>query len=263
MTIRREFIDIPGGQLHYRWAGSGENVLLIHQAPMSSEEYLNIIPVLAGRFRTMAIDMPGHGDSFDPDHEYEVEEYADAIITFLNKLGIKKTSLVGHHTGAIIAARVAVTDPKRIDKLVLSGYPALNQEDWAPLLGKPGFRDMPATPDGKLVQYAWEVYRGMSFSPDPENWLKSFLQGLLARSRPYDAHKAVYRYSAKKLLPELTQPVLLLSGTRDYFINDLESTRKMIPHARSAVIEGTGAFVLREDPKEFARLVMGFLSGKP
>jgi pimeloyl-ACP methyl ester carboxylesterase len=259
MVIRRQFIDIPGGQLHYRWAGEGKNLIILHQAPMSSDEYVNVIPLLAGDYRTMALDLPGHGDSFDPDHEYEIEEYAEAVIATLKKLGIRKTSLVGHHTGALIAVQVAIADPKRIDKLVLSGCPALSPEEWAPLLSRPGFRSMPATPDGKLVQFAWEVYRGMSLSPDPEIWLRYFLLGLQARFRPYDAHQAVGRYPARKRLPQVTQPVLLLSGTKDYFINDLESTRKLFPNALSEVIEGTGAFVAREDPAAFAKLILGFL----
>jgi pimeloyl-ACP methyl ester carboxylesterase len=259
--IRREFVDIPGGQLHYRVAGAGENLLIVHQAPMSSEEYEEVLPLLAEHHKTMAIDMPGHGDSFDTDREYEIEDYARSVIAVLKKLGIKKTSIVGHHTGALVAVEVALAYPECIQKVILSGCPALTPEQWAPLFSNKGFREMPATADGKLTQYAWEIYRGMCFSPDPEIWLKYFLLGLRARTRPYDAHRAASRYPARDRLTRIQQPTLLLSGTKDYFIDALESTRQLIPNARSGIIEGTGAFVARESPKAFAKLILDFLAG--
>ena len=119
--IRKCFVDIPDGQVFYRAGGSGEPILFLHQSPMSSDEFLDILAILAKDYRVLAMDTMGYGNSDTPSHEYEIVDFARSVINFLNALGIQKASIVGHHTGASIAAEVAAAYPERVDKLMLSG----------------------------------------------------------------------------------------------------------------------------------------------
>ena len=74
--MKRGYIDIPEGQIHYRTAGSGEPLLLLHRSPSSSEEFGDVIPILARDYWVVAMDTPGYGNSDDPPRVYEIADYA-------------------------------------------------------------------------------------------------------------------------------------------------------------------------------------------
>ena len=257
--MKKSYVDAPEGQVHYRTDGSGENLLLFHQSPMSSGEFTDMIPVLAKRCRVLAMDTLGHGSSDDPPHEYEVEDFARSVISFLDALGISKTSIFGHHTGATIAAEVAAAYPDRVDKLILSGCIVLEPEEWKAFLSQPLTRDLKMTDDGQFLIKTWEKYRGFSPHGDPELWFKPFIIALKSRLRPYDAHFAVARYNIKPRLHLIKSPTLLTSGSEDVFVNQLESTKSLIPRCRTKVIEGGGFFVCFEKPDECAQVILDFL----
>jgi pimeloyl-ACP methyl ester carboxylesterase len=260
--VKKGYVDLPLGQLHYRTAGSGEPVLLLHQAPMSSEEYVGMLPLLAPHCRAIALDFPGHGDSDNPPREFEIEDYARVTVDFMDAMKIQQATIVGHHTGAVVAVEMAVAYPQRVSRLVLSGCPVLDAETWQEHLSRPGFRNRPLDAEGELVKHVWGVYRSLSGHPDPQQWLGPFLLGMKSRSAPYDAHHAVARYPIKARLGLIKCPTLLLSGSRDMFYGDLESTRRLIPGATAGVVEDGGVFVAREQPERFAAAIVQFLKGR-
>ena len=257
--MKKAYVDIPEGQVHYKTGGGGAPLLLLHQSPLSSDEYTDMIPLLAKSCRAVAMDTLGHGSSDDPPHECEVEDFARSIISFLDALGISKTSIFGHHTGATIAAEVAAAYPDRVDKLILSGCIVLEPEEWKAFLSQPLTRDLKMTDDGQFLIKTWEKYRGFSPHGDPELWFKPFIIALKSRLRPYDAHFAVARYDVKTRLRLIKSSTLLTSGSEDVFVNQLESTKNLIPRCRTMVIEGGGFFVCFEKPKECAQAILDFL----
>ncbi len=121
--VTRAFLDTPAGQLHYRTAGRGTPVLLLHQTPRSSDEYRDVLPLLAGEFRAIALDTVGFGDSYRPAGPYTIEGFARGALDLLDGLGIARAAVVGHHTGAVIAAELAAAHPDRVERLVLSNSP--------------------------------------------------------------------------------------------------------------------------------------------
>jgi len=257
--MKKAYVDIPEGQVHYKTDGSEENLLLLHQTPMSSDEFTEMIPILAKSCRVVAMDALGHGSSDDPPREYEIEDFARSVISFLDAIGINKTSIFGHHTGATIAAEVAAAYPERVDKLILSGCIVLEPEEWQAFLSQPMTRDLKMTDDGQFLTKTWEKYKDFSAHEDPELWFKPFIIALKSRTRPYDTHFAVARYNVKPRLRLIKSPTLLTSGSEDVFVNQLESTKSLIPRSRTRVIEGGGFFVCFEKPKECAQAILDFL----
>ena len=59
--MKKAYVDIPEGQIHYRIEGSGEPVLLLHAAVTSSDEYTRVIPFLAKTYCAIAMDFLGNG----------------------------------------------------------------------------------------------------------------------------------------------------------------------------------------------------------
>lgn len=127
MRVTRHFVDVRDGagarRVHYRRAGSGPVVLLAHQSPRSSAEYLPLMERWGGDFTLIAPDTPGFGDSAPLAKEAPgVEDYADALIAFLDALGLADVAAYGFHSGAIILVTAAKRAPHRFRALVAGGY---------------------------------------------------------------------------------------------------------------------------------------------
>jgi haloalkane dehalogenase len=154
--ITRHFVDVGSRRVHYRRAGSGPPLLMVHQSPRSSAEYEALITAWAPHFTIIAPDTPGFGQS-DPlpglDRP-EVEDYADAVVALLDALGIAQTGAYGFHSGAIILITAAKRHPHRFAAVAANGYAVWLPEERA-IFGErytPAFRP---SPYGEHLTWAW------------------------------------------------------------------------------------------------------------
>ena len=108
------YVDSSFGQLHYAQQGSGEAILLLHQAPRSWDEFREFIPLLADDFRVVAMDMPGYGNSAPVPGPQTIETYARGAWELLDTLGVDRVTVIGHHTGAAVALEMAASRPERV-----------------------------------------------------------------------------------------------------------------------------------------------------
>ena len=265
--MKRGYADIPEGQIHYRTEGSGEAVLLLHASPSTSEEYEEMIPILAKSYRVIAMDTLGFGMSDDPPRYYEIADYARSVIGFLDALGISKTSFITHHTGSTIAIDVAITYPERVDKLILAGVATMEPgEEWEAYMLRT-FGPRPAggpqmTDDGSFLANRWQGMKKFFPHFPPEAKLKHLLRMLSAHPGPHNAHYAVETYDIKRRLPLIKQPVLLVMGSEDVIAFTFETTKKLIPQSKAIVIEGGGNALAAEKPEEFAQVALAFLQNR-
>ena len=78
--ISRHYISVDGRLVHYRKAGTGPLLLLLHQSPQSSLDHVELMGRWAGRFTMIAPDRPGCGQSDPlPDAAPGFDRYGDAI----------------------------------------------------------------------------------------------------------------------------------------------------------------------------------------
>lgn len=73
-TVRRAFAELAHCTIHYASAGAGRAVLLLHQTPRSWEEYRDVLPLLGRRYRAIAMDTIGFGDSSKPEWARSIED---------------------------------------------------------------------------------------------------------------------------------------------------------------------------------------------
>lgn len=253
------YVDIAEGQIHYKTEGSGSCVLFLHQSPLSSDEYADLIPLVSKHYHALAMDYMGHGNSSDPPKEFDIEDFARTTVAALDSLGIRRVSLVGHHTGALVAVEIAAVYPQKVEKVILSGCPVYSPEEWRAFLSQPMTRDIPMTEDGSFLIKAWQKYRGLTPHSDLQTCFKPFIIALKSRTRPYDAHFAAGRYVVKPKLGMIKAQTLLVSGDKDMFVNQLDSTKKLIPNCTITVIKGGGLFLNFEVPGEFAKAILEFM----
>ena len=141
-VVHHKVEDLDGFKLFYREAGPADApvVLLLHGFPTSSHMYRNLIPYLADRFRVIAPDLPGYGQSDAPDRaqfSYTFDNAAKVVGQLLTKLGITKYAVNVFDYGAPTAWRLALANPDAITALVVQNGNAydegLDNEFWAPI----------------------------------------------------------------------------------------------------------------------------------
>ena len=123
MRISRHYVRVQGRRVHYRRAGAGPAVLLVHQSPRSSAEWLPLMERWAERFTVIAPDTPGFGQSDPlPGDRPEIDDFANALIDLLDALGIARTAAYGFHSGGIILMAALRRDPARFSAAAIGGY---------------------------------------------------------------------------------------------------------------------------------------------
>lgn len=138
MRITRHFATIGGRrQVHYRRAGSGPPVILLHQSPTSSREYIPLIQELAGQGLTViAPDTPGNGmsDALPGLDTPEMHDFADAVVELMTELGIDRAPIYGFHTGGVCVLALGLRHPDRVTVAIMDGYVQLAPEFQAEVL---------------------------------------------------------------------------------------------------------------------------------
>ena len=259
--MKRAYVDIPEGQIHYRIEGTGEPLLMLHQTALSSDEFSEVIPVLGKSYRVVAMDVMGYGNSDMPPREYKVEDYTQSIIHFLDALDIKKTNVIGHHNGAAFAVEMAAAYPERVDKLVLSGCPYLAQEVRQARLEQPRYKPMEIKADGSHLAEWWNYYssRWSHFKPEIiQRILADYLRAGLG-TKAVSAYWPIYQYDIEPRLQLIKSPTLLITGTYDIFHDRLGAIKNLIPRCRTHIIEGAHDHSPWEKPDEFAQTILEYL----
>jgi pimeloyl-ACP methyl ester carboxylesterase len=257
--VSRTFVSVPAGTIHVAQAGTGRPVLLLHQTPRSWDEYRDVVPILGVQFHAIAMDTLGFGDSSKPRGPDTIELWAEVAVSLLDVLDIDRASVVGHHTGAAIAIELAASFPARVDKLVLSAPPFVD-EDHRRLYGeKPPVDEVERKLDGSHLGALWALRA--PFYPKRIDLLDRFIvDALKAGERAAGGHVTVARYEMEPKLELVTAPTLIIRPTDDPFAGpDATKLAARLPRARLADLPGGMIPAPDQLPDEFARLVMEFL----
>lgn len=107
--------------IRYLKTGNGDPLILLHTIRTQLDYFEEVIPQLAEHFTIYAIDLPGHGYStIDTKANYDEPYFRSAVIAFIEKLDLKRVTLVGESIGAVLALTVASQLPDRIKKVISS-----------------------------------------------------------------------------------------------------------------------------------------------
>ena len=257
MPVRRGYVHTADGSIHYRAAGeTGEHVLLLHPTPFSSDVYTEVVERLSDQFQVVAIDTLGFGDSDEPPYQFEMSDYAAAVIRVLDGLGWEDAHLVGKLTGAVVAAEVAATAPGRVLSLVLSAMPDYDPEIRVEKLAAP--RDMTMFEDGRQILTAWNA---SSQEPKPSLELRQRLAIAYLKHYPRgeDAHTAIFKYDIKPRLAMIDCPTLLLYSEKDMFLHRENQIREHLRRVRVEHVPGSGMIHL-DAPDQWADILRSFFT---
>jgi pimeloyl-ACP methyl ester carboxylesterase len=254
-VIRKGYADSPVGQIHHAECGIGFPVLLLHQTPRSWREFEAVLPLLGGRLRAVAVDMPGFGESPGSAAPMSIEQFADGVCGLVDHLGLDGFGIVGHHTGGVVAVEVAARLGERVRHLVLSATPFMTPQKRAVAHEKPRIDQVDTRPDGGHLTELWGRRRGF-YAPGEEAFLAAFVaDALRVGDRVEDGHHACRRYVMEERLPLVACGASVLSGARDHYATP--SLQPMADHFGAEVMLLDGHVPLPEqNPGGFARAVL-------
>lgn len=267
--LAEKFVDVGGIRTRYLEAGAGaRTVVLLHGSGPGVSAWANwrlTMPVLARDHRVLAPEMVGYGASRGPaDIRYGVATWLDHMIGFLDALDVPRASFVGNSMGGLITLHIAITQPQRIDRMVLMGAPGVGMR---PTEGLAAVRNYEPSPENMRELLTTH------FAYDPSIIGDDLVQARYRASIEGDAHE-IYRtmffdprHSGNDLALEadavrtITAPTLLVHGMHDKVIPvDVSWTMAgLIPDADLHVFARCGHWTQIERADEFSRLVAGFL----
>ena len=268
LEARHETVD--GRRLRFVRAGSGTAVVLIHGFGSSIYTWKDLIPALAARHDTIALDLPGFGESDRP-ADLSLEDLPRAVIGLMDRLGIERVALVGNSMGGATAAIVAATAPGRVSRLVLLDAAGFNMEPQAmPRLARvtmswaaPGLGLLPGK---RLVVEASlrQVFHDDAFvTPErvSEYLAPTQRPGTFAALRSFGSSLGGRPEAVTAALGGIRAPTLVIWGAEDRWIPLAHADRFVagIAGARKVVIPGCGHVPQEEKPAEVARLLLEFL----
>lgn len=262
-TPRPADVSLPTG-VRLRYVARGERggppVIFLHGYTDSSHSFSRVLPLLDESYRAYALDQRGHGDSERPAGGYAVSDFAADVVAFMDGLGLGRATLVGHCMGSLVAQRVALDAPGRVDKLVLASSmtSARSIVGAAELL-----QAVEALGETVPAEFAREFQEGTVYGPLPEG----FMDGVVKESLKLPAR--VWRAALAGLLEDdhaarlgrIRTPALLIWGDRDALLTRAEqdALAAALPDSRLLVYRETGHSPHWERPERFVRDLEAFI----
>lgn len=125
---RKQLINVGHWQVAYIDEGEGEPVFLLHGCPFQAFEWRDVIPRLTPKYRVIAPDLIGMGDTrVRLDDDYGVRRNEDMVVGLMDALGIHKAYFVGHDHGGATVQLLMAHNPERIRKAVLTNAEAYDE----------------------------------------------------------------------------------------------------------------------------------------
>lgn len=238
VTIRKRFADVDGRAVHYRVAGEGVPIVLLHESPRSSRSLIPLLKHLGEQFLVVAPDTPGYGDSDALEDEFPpLSQFADALADFLEAIGIDKCVLYGSHTGGSIAAEFTERFPGRVAGLILDGYAIFTDAEKRDMVDN-YLPPLEAKWDGSHLTSLWSRARDLfAYFPyhrrDPEHRTSTELFSLEASCRTVlgfleagdryrGGYKASITHEAASALRSITAPTTVISRNGDLLRHHLD-----------------------------------------
>lgn len=264
VNIIKGYADTSIGQIHYRRAGEGPNLVMLHRTPTCSEAYEPVMQVLAPHLSVIAFDSPGFGMSVWLPRPFTIGDVARVIVEALDYLRIRKTSIFGHYTGASTGCEIAATRPGRVEKLILSG-PVNHEASIRPKRLAATFSRTLLREDGGHLPQLWSSIASPRMlapggkPPSLEEKHRAFVWRLNAEPRVIEFPHAVYSYDMASRLPKIKAPTLVMAGEHDQYLPCVEPTARAIKGARTYVLPGGTGTIERHPPEELGRAILNFV----
>ncbi|WP_244897370.1 alpha/beta fold hydrolase [Marinococcus halophilus] len=268
-SVMLEGIVDEAVKVNYTDTGSGPPLVLLHGIPTWSYLYQAVIPELEDNYRVIVPDLLGYGYSDQRDRfDRSLHVQAKLVIRLMEHLEIEQAHVAAHDIGGGVGLILALEEPERIDKLVLSNTVAYDSWPIEEMLmvGHPSWKNKSLQ---DMEDFLSKGYKGVFAQQD--QLTDTFLQGIMAPYLHEEGKLSLVRNAAAlntnhttsitHRLSEIKHPVLMLWGTQDPWqpVETGEMLEKDLPNSRLVRINQSAHWVPQEAPREFATEIKKFI----
>lgn len=244
-------------KINYMRKGTGKPLVLLHGWGTSVDTFTALFENLSKYYDVTMLDFPGFGDSTEPLSPWNLDDYAKMTSTFIEALGIKNPTLLGHSFGGRVSIKLSQILPIHQIVLVNSAgiKPKRKKSYYLRVYGYKLFKTVASLPFFKwLLKAPLDAYREIYSSSDYKQ-ASPIMKQVLSK---------VVNEDLRNLLPKITCPVLLIWGDEDTStpLEDAKLMDSLIPDSGLVVFEGAGHFSYLEQPARFLTIINTFLGGK-
>jgi pimeloyl-ACP methyl ester carboxylesterase len=272
MLAEKRRVGTSGGEVAVLDIGQGPAVLLLHGFPLSSFQWRSFIPQLAPKFRVIAPDLLGNGDSDKPEDldRLRIRGQAATMGELLDELGVDRYAVVGAGAGGGIAQRLAVDDP-RVEALVLMNCVAF---DLWPTEAARAAAARPKSQQSETLSLAMQrtafdlgmCHRARLSEAALAEYLRPFsgAEGSAAFFRWLAASDGTGLEDMAQALPTLECPTLILWGEEQTFYAPETPDRlnEAIMSSTLGLLPGCGHFVTEDAADTIAPMIFEYLRAK-
>lgn len=263
--LERHLVKTDMGYVHVRTNGPAEteqpDLLLLHQVPASSRMWIPVMDLLGDHF-CIAPDNLNLGESDRTPRALTLEEHAEYLWQVTQSLRPGPKIIVGHHTGAAVAAAMTAAHGDEIVGNVLIGYPYY--ASWRERLAKYERLNPAGTQaDGSGVAAAWTfIHRAFEEDSDRELVFEAFADRMRAGRVWYEGYVALWNADLNSLAGVVAAhpgPKVLVAPETDILSQKAEICAELL--GSELLRTPGGSFVLTEHPEIVADLVREFAAG--
>lgn len=251
---------IKGLNINYIKKGEGKNVLIIPGWGTTIETYATLINSISTYACVYCLDMPGFGKSDEPNESWNVDNYVDFIIEFIQEQKIENVELIGHSNGGRIIIKLMNNKNLKfnVEKIILIGSAGIvHKKKLSQKLKvrcfKTGKFILNLKPVRLVFPKALDKFKNSFGSADYRNASPIMKQTLVK----------LVNEDLKAMLPNIKVPVLLIWGANDTAtpIQDAELMEKSIPDCGLVRVENCTHYVFLEAPEYVNRIIKVFFYG--
>jgi pimeloyl-ACP methyl ester carboxylesterase len=271
------YLELHGERIAYRDAGTGETLLLIHGMAGSSATWRAVIPELAKRYRVVAPDLLGHGESAKPRGDYSLGAFAAWLRDLLDELGISRATVIGQSLGGGVAMQFAYQHRDYCQRLVLISSGGLGPDlNWIlRILSAPGAEFvLPVVAPQPVLNLgnklgSWLASAGIQSPRAGEMWSaycslsdRPTRQAFLRTLRSVVDYRGQAVSALGKIHVSYGLPTLLIWGDQDRIIPVSHGyvAHEAVPGSRLEVLAGVGHFPHIESPRAVVDILDDFIA---
>jgi (E)-2-((N-methylformamido)methylene)succinate hydrolase len=248
--------------IYHRVDGAGPALTLVHGVGARLESWDEVVARLQPRFRVIRLDLRGHGRSGRIEGACTLDDLASDVRYVWDELGVKKSHLAGFSLGGLIAQSLALSDPQRIEKLIiLSAVAGRTEEERARVVQR--LKLVQTEGIGSVLGMAEERWFTPEFRAAHPERVAARLKEL--RENDPRSYAAAYTVFATGDLGDrlhaIRNPTLVATGENDVGSN-VRMARMMherIPGSRLQILPRLRHSVLVEASNQVAELILDFL----
>lgn len=245
--------------------GSGDDLVLVHSLGARLALWDDVVPAFAASYRVLRYDVRGHGRSRGEPGEVTIDLMREDLRALLDRLGIRRTHLVGLSMGGMIAQAFAAAYPERVDALVLADtaveFDAPIRAAWRERAATARRAGMAPLVEPTIERWFPEAFRAAA--PQTCERVRAFIRAMQPE-RYAAAGEALARLALTERLGAIRARTLVAVGELDAAIPPRFSEQLAASIGGSRVVRwpGVGHAPPLQIPAQFADDVLAFLGGR-